>query len=106
LGAWKSTPIKEFVNTYNSDQTSRAIAVDNFMRSLAGYCVATYLLGIGDRHAGNLMMTTSGHFFHIDFGHILGNFKFKFGIKRERKRFHFTPEMVVVMGGRESDEFI
>ena len=66
---------------------------DNFIRSLAGYCVATCVLGVADRHPGNVMLKANGVFFHIDFGHILGNFKFKFGIKRERAPFLLTPEM-------------
>ena len=36
----------------------------------------------------------------IDFGHILGNFKSKHGIKRERAAFVLTPEMAHVIGGK------
>jgi phosphatidylinositol-4,5-bisphosphate 3-kinase len=70
--------------------------LDNFIRSLAGYCVATGVLGIGDRHSANVMIKKNGIFFHIDFGHIFGNFKKKFGFKRERSRFLLTQDMAYV----------
>lgn len=50
----------------------RKEAMDTYVKSLAGYCVITYLLGVGDRHMDNLLLSPDGHFFHADFGYILG----------------------------------
>ncbi|CAF0788559.1 unnamed protein product [Adineta ricciae] len=46
--------------------------MDNYVKSCAGYCVVTYLLGVGDRHLDNLLLRDSGQLFHIDFGFIMG----------------------------------
>jgi len=101
MGALRLNPIDDYLHQHNKDAKLYERAVENFVRSCAGYCVATYVLGIGDRHNGNIMVTKSGHLFHIDFGHFLGNFKSKFGINRERAAFVFTPEMAYVMGGKK-----
>jgi len=74
-------------------------AMDNYVRSCAGYCVITYLLSVGDRHLDNLLLQQDGKLFHIDFGYILG---------RDPKPYpppmKITKDMVEAMGGQQSDE--
>ncbi|KDQ24549.1 hypothetical protein PLEOSDRAFT_1067370 [Pleurotus ostreatus PC15] len=74
--------------------------IDTFVRSCAGYCVVTYLLGVGDRHLDNLLLAPDGHFFHVDFGYILG---------RDPKPFpppvKVCKEMVDGMGGAQSPHY-
>lgn len=98
-GAFDVKSLATYLRTHNPTDTLYKKAVDNFFHSCAAYVVATYVLGVGDRHNDNIMITLDGHLFHIDFGHILGNFKVKFGINRERSKMVFTPEMAYVFGG-------
>ncbi|KAF8896526.1 putative atypical/PIKK/PI3K protein kinase [Infundibulicybe gibba] len=66
-----------YLRAHNPDEGSVGTSgvepsvIDTFVRSCAGYCVVTYILGVGDRHLDNLLVS-SGHFFHVDFGYILG----------------------------------
>ena len=56
----------------NSPYGISADVMDTYIRSCAGYCIITYILGVGDRHLENLLLMKDGHLFHIDFGYILG----------------------------------
>ncbi|RCK60696.1 Phosphatidylinositol 3-kinase VPS34 [Candida viswanathii] len=55
-----------------SDLGVSPILMDNYVKSCAGYCVITYILGVGDRHLDNLLLSPNGKFWHADFGYILG----------------------------------
>eukprot|EP01062_Namystynia_karyoxenos_P063425 TRINITY_DN5622_c0_g2_i1.p1 TRINITY_DN5622_c0_g2~~TRINITY_DN5622_c0_g2_i1.p1 ORF type:complete len:975 (+),score=370.68 TRINITY_DN5622_c0_g2_i1:89-2926(+) len=74
--------------------------LDNWTRSNAGYAIITFILGIGDRHLENLMVSNDGKLLHIDFGFILG---------RDPKPFppplKLRKEQVDAMGGTEHPRF-
>ncbi|VEU44430.1 unnamed protein product [Pseudo-nitzschia multistriata] len=78
----------------------RPDVLSSYVRSVAGGCVLTYLLGVGDRHLDNLMITKTGRFFHIDFGFLFGR-----DPKPLPPAFRLTREMVEGMGGSESAEY-
>ncbi|KAK9464191.1 kinase-like domain-containing protein [Lipomyces oligophaga] len=96
--------IQAYLKEHNPDPTAplgvRADAMDTFVKSCAGYCVITYLLGVGDRHLDNLLLSPDGHFFHADFGYILG---------RDPKPFaplmKLPIQIVEAMGGEGSEHY-
>jgi len=94
-----------FEQVYGSPTSKCFLAAQrNFIRSLAGYSLVAYLLGLKDRHNGNIMIDTRGHIIHIDFG-------FAFGMapghewSMERAPFKLTKDYIDVMGGPYSEGF-
>uniref|UniRef100_W5KR52 Phosphatidylinositol 4,5-bisphosphate 3-kinase catalytic subunit alpha isoform n=1 Tax=Astyanax mexicanus TaxID=7994 RepID=W5KR52_ASTMX len=93
---FNSSTLHQWLKDKNKGETYD-MAVDLFTRSCAGYCVATFILGIGDRHNSNIMVKDDGQLFHIDFGHFLDHKKKKFGYKRERVPFVLTQDFLIVI---------
>ncbi|KGQ02547.1 Phosphatidylinositol 3-kinase catalytic subunit ty pe 3 [Beauveria bassiana D1-5] len=104
VGKYKNNPALAYLRYHNPDNMQplgvRQEALDTYIRSCAGYCVITYILGVGDRHLDNLLLAPDGHFFHADFGYILG---------RDPKPFaplmKLSKEMVDCMGGVQSEYY-
>ncbi len=104
IGAKHRGSILAYLRTHNPDTSAplgiRKEVMDTYIKSCAGYCVITYILGVGDRHLENLLLTPTGHFFHIDFGFILG---------RDPKPFapliKIAKEMVEGLGGAGSPQY-
>lgn len=104
-GSFKDNVIGLWLQKYNQSEGEYKVAVDNFSASCAAYCVATYVLGIGDRHNDNIMVTQRGHLFHIDFSKFMGNVQ-KFGtIRRDRVPFVLTPDMAYVINFGEATSY-
>ena len=96
--------VLSYLRSHNPDTTGpygvRKEVLDTYIKSCAGYCVITYILGVGDRHLDNLLLSPNGRFFHIDFGFILG---------RDPKPFapliKLCKEMVEGLGGTSSPQY-
>ncbi|KAJ2938471.1 hypothetical protein O0L34_g12916 [Tuta absoluta] len=96
--------IQNFFRKYNPCEGApygiKPETMDTYIRSCAGYCVITYLLGVGDRHLDNLLLTKAGALFHIDFGYILGR-----DPKPLPPPMKLSKEMVEAMGGVHSEHY-
>lgn len=106
-GSFKDRPIAEWLAKHNPSELEYERAVENFTASCAGYSVVTYILGICDRHNDNIMLKTSGHLFHIDFGKFLGDAQMFGNFKRDRTAFVLTSDMAYVINGgdKPSEKF-
>ena len=76
-------------------------AQNNFVESLAGYSLVTYILNLKDRHNGNIMIDMKGRIIHIDYGFILGISPGNVGF--ETAPFKMTKEYVNLLDGINSD---
>lgn len=102
-GSLIENPIQDFLRSAAYDEDApyfvRKDVMDTYIKSCAGYCVITFLLAVGDRHLDNILLHQNGHLLHCDYSYILG---------QDPKTYlpmRITEEMVLGMGGRESDNY-
>jgi len=86
------------------DSESFKAAQRNFMLSLVGYSLVSYLLGLKDRHNGNIMIDVRGRLIHIDFGFAMGMAP-GHEFHMERAPFKLTQDYIDVMDGLNSECF-
>lgn len=84
-----------YVAKYEENSPNFKLAQRNFVESMAGYSILSYLLQIKDRHNGNLLIDEEGHIIHIDFGFMLSNSPG--GVNFESAPFKLTRELLEVM---------
>jgi phosphatidylinositol 4-kinase A len=88
-----------FIEKFGGEESSKFRKAQlNFIRSLAGYSIFSYIVQTKDRHNGNIMIDADGNIIHIDFGFIFdwspgGDMRF------ETADFKFTKEMIKILGG-------
>ena len=70
------------------------------VKSCAAACVLTYMLGVGDRHLENMLVTEDGRIMHIDFSYLLGD-----DPKHVKSEMRITSDMLDALGGRGSQTF-
>ena len=73
---------------------------ERFIKTCVSSCVLCYVLGVGDRHLENILVTRGGDLLHIDFSYILGE-----DPKRLSEEMKITNDMLLMLGGYESRVF-
>ena len=77
----------------------------NFIKSCAANIVIAYILGIGDRHLENILITNDGIIFNIDFEYILGIEPNYFIKVNNNKNIKITYDILDAIGGVNSKYF-
>ena len=71
-----------------------------FIKTCVSSCVLCYVLGVGDRHLENILVTKDGRLLQIDFSYILGDDPKNLDIEMK-----ITEDMLTMLGGTKSSSY-
>uniref|UniRef100_A0A8C4QM49 Phosphatidylinositol-4-phosphate 3-kinase n=1 Tax=Eptatretus burgeri TaxID=7764 RepID=A0A8C4QM49_EPTBU len=100
-GSFRDSLLSAWLREHNPSARQLQQAEERFIASCAGSCVATYVLGVCDRHNDNVLLCPSGSLFHIDFGRWLGHAQTLGNIRRDRVPFVLTADMAYIINGAD-----
>lgn len=95
----KNFTIQNYILECNPSLTVREVR-DRIVKSSAAYCLIPYLLGVGDRHLDNIMISKEGYLFHVDYGFVMG-----FDPKPIVPYMRIPGDLVDAMGGVNSKDY-
>lgn len=72
FGGVKESTIYAYLKEHNPNKKDLNLAINNILKSTAGFFVITYVLGITHRTSDIIFLTKNGHLFHRGLGHIFG----------------------------------
>ena len=93
------TSLQNFILDRNSQLTVTGLR-KRFISSVAAACVLSYVIGVGDRHLENMLVTDDGRLVHVDFSYLLGD-----DPKHVSTEMRITPDILEALGGVGSATF-
>ena len=93
------TTLQNYILDLNPNLTIREMR-SSFIKTCVSSCVLCYVMGVGDRHLENILVTKDGKLLHIDFSYILGD-----DPKNLKVEMKITEDMVNMLGGINSKYF-
>ena len=73
---------------------------DKFIKTCVSSCVLCYVLGVGDRHLENILVTKDGRLLQIDFSFLLGDDPKNLDVEMK-----ITEDMLMMLGGTKSASY-
>ena len=93
------TTLQNYIMDFNPDITVMKLR-EKFIKTCVSSSVLCYVLGVGDRHLENILVTKKGDLCHIDFSYLLGN-----DPKQITPSVRITDDMLNMLGGTKSNSF-